>query len=155
MTNPQLVALNDVNEILIPKEERELVSIPKDISAPPILDTNPVAGLLKDTEKGPSAVAAGLSQADVPTFAPPAEGSTGGFVPKAAAATTRDSIIDKVVKPAGVAVAALTGVAALVGGVWLFDKAKAFFQRRKGARTGGTAERTKMRRHVRDWNADN
>jgi hypothetical protein len=154
VTNPQLVTLNEVNEILTPKEQPEPAFIPQDISAQPILETNSVAGLLKDTQESLPAVAASLPQADVPTFAPPAEGSTGGFVPKAAAATVQDSIIDKVVKPAGIAVAALTGIAALVGGVWLFDRAKAFFQRRRGARTGGTAERTRTRRHVRDWNVD-
>lgn len=152
-SNPQLVTLHKVNEVMGPKEQPEPVIIPQDLSGQPALDTKSVAGLLEGKGESLPSVAASLPQADIPISALPVEGSPGGFVPKAAIVTKQSSQIEKIVKPAGIAVAALTGIIALVGGVWLFDRAKAFFQRRKGAKKGTTAER-KTRRHVRDWNAD-
>jgi hypothetical protein len=71
----------------------------------------------------------------------------------ASAVTETNSVLDKVIKPAGIAVAALTGVGTVVGVVWLFEKAKAFFQRQREGRLRGTSRR--KRRHVRDWNSGN
>jgi hypothetical protein len=163
------VPLGKVNEILTPKEPSEPVVpileavnmvddiLPKSIQDEPLVlpvleaipDTNPIVGLLEGPER--AVPDAGIPQKGVPAFVPPVQGSAQPFVPVAGVVTEHNSVLDKIVKPAGFAVAALTGVGALIGSVWLFGKVKAFFQRKRAGKSRGTSRR--KRRHVRDWNA--
>jgi hypothetical protein len=168
--NPQLVPLSKVNEILTPKELGPVVLIPDVVnvetdgilhksihdesSVVPVLngipDTNHIVGLLEGPEQGALDAGVGIPQKGVPAFAHPPKGGGQPFVPVAGVVTEQFSL-DKIAKPAGIAVAALTGVGAVVGTVWLFEKAKAFFQRKREGRSRGTSNR--KRRHVRDWNS--
>ena len=79
-----------------------------------------------------------------PMFGVPAGGDIAG--------TTQDPMA-KFLKPAGIAAAGIAGVGALVGVVWLFDKVKGFFNRKRN--DDQVKESRKRRRHVRDWTVSN
>jgi hypothetical protein len=169
-TDPQLVPLGKVNELLTPNEQLEpVVPIPEAVNMVDdifsksihdetsvlsvldgVLDTNHIVGLLEGPEQTVPDAGVG-TQDGVPVFAPPVQGNAQPFVPVAGAVTEHNSVLDKVVKPAGIAIAALSGVGTLVGAIWLFERAKAFFQRKRERKLRGTSRR--KRRHVRDWHA--